>query len=126
METVEVFGQKYSVRSDEDRQHLEQVAELVDRHMREVAGSSKVISTTKVAVATAMNLASEFYRYRQEIDARQAALRERVDQLIEIIDRALAEASAGPSGGPKQKQPRASAKEDEQPGKKAKRKRKRS
>ena len=44
METVEVFGQKYSVRSDEDRQHLEQVAELVDRHMREVAGSSKVVS----------------------------------------------------------------------------------
>jgi len=107
METVEVFGQKYRLRSDEDEKHLRAVAAVVDRHMREVAGSLRVVSTEKVAVVTAMNFASQLERHQREVGARQAALTKRVDMLIKVVDRALAQSKDTSSEELSQKKTRA-------------------
>jgi len=57
---VEIFGHKYSLRSDEDEAHVKRVAALVDGKMREVASGARSASTLQVAVLAALDIASEY------------------------------------------------------------------
>ncbi len=62
--TVRIFGQEYSVRADTNAEHVRQVAELVDEKMREVASRSSQVSTIRVAILAALNLADELVSLR--------------------------------------------------------------
>lgn len=57
---VEIFGQKYSLRSEEDAAHVRRVAAFVDGKMREVASGAPSASTLQVAVLAALDVASEY------------------------------------------------------------------
>ncbi|MBI5446000.1 MAG: cell division protein ZapA [Deltaproteobacteria bacterium] len=82
---VEIFGQRYAVRSEAGEEHVRQVAEVVDAKMREVATSHPAGSALQVAVLAALHLASEVVtaeaetrRLAAEVDARAEALASRV------------------------------------------------
>jgi cell division protein ZapA len=89
---VEIFGQRYSVRSEADEEHVRQVAKLVDERMREVARSHPAGSALQVAVLAALHLASEAVaaqdetgRLWAEVDARAAALVSRLARLEPVV-----------------------------------------
>jgi cell division protein ZapA len=79
--TVRIFGQEYSVRAESNAEHVREVAELVDQKMREVASASSQVSTVRVAILAALNLADELMSLRsgemrsvEELDARALRL----------------------------------------------------
>ena len=82
--TLKVLGQEYRVRSDEDAQHLEKVAQYVDDMMREIRqGSSADVQTA--AIMTALTIASDLLQVR---DHPVAVPQERLRALIELVDQA--------------------------------------
>lgn len=65
-ETIEVtiFNQTYRLRSKTDKEHVEQIARLVDERMRQISSQVTTHDVIKIAVLTALNLADEMQNLR--------------------------------------------------------------
>jgi len=63
---VRILGQEYSIRSDESREFVQRVANLIDDKMRNIYDKNKKFSTTWVAVLTALNVGDDFLKLQIE------------------------------------------------------------
>jgi cell division protein ZapA len=63
---VTIMGQVFSVSSDDGEDHLRRVASFVDHKMREIADGGRITSSFTAAVLTALNIASEYQKLRDE------------------------------------------------------------
>ena len=83
---VNVFGSDYNVRADSDGEHVQEVAGIVDRKMREMDRQFSQGSSTRTAVLTCMNLVDDHLLQRRE-DARWVS--RRVGVLIDKLESVL-------------------------------------
>ena len=79
-QTVKVFGRQYALRTDVEPDHLQYVAQYVDRIMRDVAASTP--DTQDAAILAALNIASELMRKRDPDES----FKQRIQALIDLID----------------------------------------
>ncbi|MFP3939852.1 MAG: cell division protein ZapA [Thermoanaerobaculia bacterium] len=86
---VEIFGSVYHVRSDDDATHLQEVAAVVDRTMREIAGKVSTVDTAKIAILAALNLADELSRTESEQRGERVEIQERLAALNGELSDAL-------------------------------------
>ena len=63
---VTIMGQVFSVASEDGEDHLRRVASFVDDKMREITRAGRVSSSYTAAVLTALNIASEYQKLRDE------------------------------------------------------------
>ena len=91
--TVNIFGQEYSVRGGADGEHVQRVAAYVDERMREVARSSNQVSSVRVAILAAMNIADELLRVRRE-GGDATALQAKAESMLESLEQELGPAQA--------------------------------
>jgi cell division protein ZapA len=63
---VEIMGQRLTVASDDGDDHVRRAAEYVDQQMRQLAGGLKTASMMQLALLTALNIASEYWKLQQE------------------------------------------------------------
>ena len=63
---VEIMGQRLTVASDDGEDHLQQVAQYVDQQMRQLAGGLGSASMMQVALLTALNIASEYWKLQHD------------------------------------------------------------
>lgn len=70
---ISIRGRTYTLRSDED-EDLQLIARYVDRKMGEIAARSPRMDEYTVAMLAALNIASEFERFRREVDEDLASL----------------------------------------------------
>lgn len=89
---VTIFGSTYtlSAESDEERQHIKSIANLVDTKMIELSDQLSLTSVPKIAILTALNLASEIIN-TNDTNNSPVEIKEdpRIDQLINKIDLCL-------------------------------------
>ena len=83
---VNVFGSDYNVRADSDGDHVQEVAGIVDRRMKEIDKQFQQGSSTRTAVLACMNLVDEHLLQRRE-DARWVS--RRVGVLIDKLESVL-------------------------------------
>jgi len=86
---VEIFGSEYLVKADAQVEvdHVNELAKYVDRKMREVATTTSVISTAKVAILAALNIADELFSLRKTQQALvEKDIEDRLDHLIRTLD----------------------------------------
>lgn len=88
---VEVHGQRYPIRTTLDPSYVQDLATFVDRRMSLAADASPSTDTLGLAVLTALNIADELFRARDEhvddthsVTTRAAALERIVDQALEL------------------------------------------
>lgn len=74
--SVMIFGEPYVVLGSDDPRHVERLAALVDKKMRLVAQRNPRLTTSKVAVLVALNLADECSKLKQEQQALAKLLEE--------------------------------------------------
>lgn len=93
--SLRIYGETYTLRTDEDPGYAEEVAGYVDARMREVAASGKVVVTSRIAVLAAMHIADELLKLRREVersrgedDSRLGTLASRLAAAIEGTGRA--------------------------------------
>ncbi len=90
---VQIFGQVYRLRSDEDADRVRQIAEMVDQRMNRIADRGASVDNYRIAVLAALELADELHSLRE----RHAGLQDQVDakssSLAALLDNAVKEAS---------------------------------
>ncbi len=82
---VEIFGQKYLIKGDEDPAYILQLAEYVDSKMREVHGKLQLSTPGKVAVLTALSITHELFNSRREMEEQESIIANKAEKLLELI-----------------------------------------
>jgi cell division protein ZapA len=83
---VEIFGERYVLRSDDSPDHLNRVADYVDGKFREVARQNPALIPSKIAVLASLNIADEFFKRSEELHKREVEVLARVDGIVELLD----------------------------------------
>ena len=91
---VEIFGVSYTLREDgaTDAERIRELAQRVDRKMREVADHSPNLDACRIAILAALNLANESSSSEDAEDAedgRFVEMVERVSSLTSDLEAAL-------------------------------------
>ena len=88
---VEIFGTEYSVRADAgaEAEYVQDIAAYVDAKMKEIAEKQKLVSSTKIAILAAINLADEIFQEKRRNQKDRASVSEKVLELSEVLGREL-------------------------------------
>jgi cell division protein ZapA len=65
---VSIFNEEYVVKGEEKPEYIEMLASFVDRRMKMIQQRNPNLSSTKVAVLTALNLADELNKLQEDYD----------------------------------------------------------
>ncbi len=87
--TVTIYGHEYTLKGEAEPEYVEKVAEFVDRKMREIAEGSTLVSTTKVAILAAINIADELLRERRKRQEALAMLDDRTGQIAALLEKEM-------------------------------------
>jgi cell division protein ZapA len=89
---VTIFGRTYHLRGGGGTGELTELAELVDRKMREVAEATGTADTLKVAILASLNIADDYLRASRDGDLSSDGLSEkRMARMVAMLDEVLAE-----------------------------------
>ena len=84
---VEIAGQVLSIRSDEGPEYVQELADYVDGHLRQLGGGRRSFSLQRVALLVAIQIADELFR-EKDLSARYKA---RVEARLQALEAAFAE-----------------------------------
>ena len=87
---VEVYGQKYPIKTELDPRYVEQLATFVESRMELAAKSSPSSDAVGLAVLAALNITDEFFRTRANLTNTSGSLTARAEALEKMVDQALA------------------------------------
>jgi cell division protein ZapA (FtsZ GTPase activity inhibitor) len=83
--TVEVAGQKMTLRTDAEEAYVSSLADIVNRKIGEVKASSRALSTHVLAVMAALSIADDLLQAKQsEADLRRR-VREKSKRILELL-----------------------------------------
>jgi cell division protein ZapA len=86
---VEIFGEKYTLRADMEKDHIQKVAQYVDGKFSEVAKSSPTLSTSKMAILTSLNIADELIRLEGDKERLEHLVLSKVGELISLVEQEM-------------------------------------
>lgn len=66
--TVHILGEEYVVKGKASTDHIRKLGNYVDEVMSEIRQNNPCLSTMQVAILAAVNIASEFYRIKEDYD----------------------------------------------------------
>ena len=88
---VEIYGETYNVRGDEDREYLLDLARYVDAKMKSITSTGGSGNSLKIAILAALNIADEYFKLQEEHGDLRSQLAERATELTEVLEGALGE-----------------------------------
>ncbi len=83
---IKVFGQTYTVKSDAEEEHVQEVARFVNQKMEDVLKKTRSVSTLNVAILTALNIADDLLKERKRNSALFEEVQIKSKDLVEKID----------------------------------------
>jgi len=86
---VKIFGDEYPITGSQDPAYISKVADLVDSRMQQLATQSRTQAKDKIAILTALSLASELMDSNETLGEVQSDHGPMLDRLISKIDEAL-------------------------------------
>jgi cell division protein ZapA len=87
---VEVYGQKYPIKTELDPHYVEQLATFVESRMELAAKTSPSSDAVGLAVLAALNITDEFFRTKTRLTNSSGTLTARAEAIEKIVDQALA------------------------------------
>lgn len=90
---VQIFGQTYRLKSDEDADRVRRIAEMVDQKMSRIADRGSSADNYRIAVLAALELADELHtlqeshaQLRDRVESRSSSLAALLDEVNEQED----------------------------------------
>ncbi|MCR2821937.1 cell division protein ZapA [Lederbergia panacisoli] len=65
---VMIYGQQYTISGTETTEHMQQVAAIVDKKMREINSVNPNLNTSSLAVLTAVNTIHEYIKLQEKYE----------------------------------------------------------
>lgn len=87
---VEVYGQKYPIKTELDARYVEQLASFVESRMELAAKTSPSSDAVGLAVLAALNITDEFFRTKTSLTNSSGTLTARAEAIEKMVDQALA------------------------------------
>ena len=87
--SVEIFGQRYPIRSALDAEYVTRLASYVDGKIRAAGASAPSGDPQRLAVLAALNIADELFRHLETSRAAGGSVVERTEELERLLDRVL-------------------------------------
>lgn len=79
-------GQMIRLRSDADEVYLKKLASYVDRKITSISKQTRTVSTQRVALLAALDIADEFFRSRERARGFRANVRSRSSKLLTLLE----------------------------------------
>jgi len=86
---VSIYGMEYPVKAGDDAEYIKSVAKYVDDLMLDIDKGISSKSPLKVAVLTALNIADELMREKEEKKRLLEMMNRGAEKLVEKIDRRI-------------------------------------
>ncbi len=87
---VSILGKEFQVASPEDEhQQLLQAANFLDKRMREIRESGKVLGIERIAIMAALNLSYELLNQSTSETEENSIINNKIQQLSDRIERSL-------------------------------------
>ena len=83
---VEILDQEYLIKGEEEVETVYQIAKYVNEKIKEVQTNSEGLSEKKIAILTALNIASEYFQLLKEKDNLSTNIKKRTESIIYNID----------------------------------------
>ena len=83
---VRILGQKFKISSDSDETHVKKLADFVNGKLEELKGVAKNAPPQNLLILGALNIADEYFRFRDEKNSQIDKVTQKVKRLIEIMD----------------------------------------
>jgi cell division protein ZapA len=83
---IKVFGQTFSVKTDAEEDHLQAVAQYVNEKMEEVLKKTRSVSTLNVAILTALNIADDLLKEKEQKKALVKEVEVKSKDLVDKIN----------------------------------------
>ena len=88
---VNIYGEEYTIRSDGDLDYIREVAEYVDRKMREISEKTANRSPSRVAILAALNIADEYFVEKNREKQDLSVIEKRTSDFLTMLDDTLSE-----------------------------------
>ncbi len=82
---VEIFGQRYPLKSEAPEEYVREVAQLVDQTMRRVAERIGPVPSIQIAVMAALYIADEYIKNEREMEEIRKRLKEKVERVEKFL-----------------------------------------
>ena len=86
---VKIYDQEYIIKSEENEEQLNRIADYVNDKLREIEDNTEGLSEKKMAILVALNIASEYFQALKERKELSMNVRQRTESLINHIDSAM-------------------------------------
>lgn len=88
MPSVEIYilGQKYALKGEEPKEHLEKLAELIEDKIKEVCEKHPNITPTKALILTIFTMADELHKLKEEQEEIARHLERKAAMLSGLLD----------------------------------------
>jgi cell division protein ZapA (FtsZ GTPase activity inhibitor) len=86
---VNIYGEEYPITGFSDPSYISKIADFVDTKMKATAKGSRIAARDKIAILTALSIASELFELKDEESSSENEIDERIDSLINRINKVL-------------------------------------
>ncbi len=86
---VTILGKPYAFRSEFDQEFMNETAKFLNTKMKEISGRTGTVTTEKIAVLTAMNLAGEVLKMKTESDRVKNKVKSTSENVLKMINSLL-------------------------------------
>ncbi len=83
---VEILGREYTVKSDEGEERVRNIADYVNRKIKEVSEGGQTVSTLNLAILAALNIANDYFEAIEDKNLFLRTIEARSGRLIEMIN----------------------------------------
>ncbi len=83
---VQILGQSYSIKTDEDDKYIRSLARYVDEKLKEIYSVAPNVNQAKAAVMAAFGIADELFKVRMEQKDLDRMIEEKTKILSSFID----------------------------------------
>lgn len=83
---IQILGQTYSVKSDQDEEYVKSLALYVDEKLKEIFRAAPNVNHTKASIMVALGIADELFRLRKEQDDQDKIIEEKTRMLSDLLE----------------------------------------
>jgi len=83
---VQILGQTYSIRTDEDEAYIKSLARYIDDKLKEIYNAAPNVNQTKATVMAAFGIADELFKLRMEQQDLDRLIEEKTQILSGFLD----------------------------------------
>jgi len=85
--TIRILGQEYTVKTGGNTNHVQLLSRYINEKVFDVQQRGTAVTTTELVAMVMLHMADDVTKAQNELDAFRRTVTEKVDRLIEHIDR---------------------------------------